>query len=300
VHSLFGIQLEADLHLPGASPPRDAADHPVVRMARVSHAELEAAAPTGPPTWATRIEGRPFAVTVAGDGALAMSGGDGGRLRLDAAGGVLRWAVADPEAPAWQRLVLDTVAYLVALRLGREALHAGAVVAGGAALAVAAPSGGGKSTLLAALLGAGAELLADDILALEPETLLAHPGPPVMNVPADRPLAGAPVLDRFGDELWTSVPVAPGPVPLGGLVVLDRRADADTIRAVEDPSLPAILPRLLAFPRALERERRRFELAARIAQRVPVLRLSAPAEASPEALARHVLGLARPAPVAAA
>ena len=70
-------------------------------------------------------------------------------------------------------LLAGTVtAFLLALR-GETVLHASAVAIDGAAVAFVGQSGRGKSTIAALLCVAGAELVTDDVLTVDP-------GPPVM------------------------------------------------------------------------------------------------------------------------
>ncbi len=70
-------------------------------------------------------------------------------------------------------LLAETVtASLLALR-GETVLHASAVAIDGAAVAFVGQSGRGKSTIAALLCVAGAELVTDDVLTVDP-------GPPVM------------------------------------------------------------------------------------------------------------------------
>ncbi len=82
------------------------------------------------------------------------------------------------------------------------------------------------------------------------------------------------------------MPTAPQPLPLAGLVVLDRRPGlgAAGLARVGNP-LAVLLGSLLRFPRTVERERARFEIAAAIASRVPVWRLTADPEVRPAQLA---------------
>ena len=280
VHSLFGIELQSDLDLPGRHP-RPSVGGPTVRLQRADLGE--------PPTaisWRTRLDGRDLVVRRDGRGRVAISWGTDCRFMFEAQSGILRWTASDPTDSSWQRVLLDTVAYLVALELGLEALHAAAVVIDGSAIAIAARSGHGKSTLACALLTGGAELLSDDIVAVEPrgEGVLAHPGPPLMNVPAARPLPEREVIRAFGDELWTEVPVVEGPQSLQALVLLERRSGATERLERLSPSLMLVLPHLLAHPRTPERERRRFELAGRLADAVPVHRLVADTATPPERL----------------
>ena len=290
-HRLFGIELHADLDLPGALASGSSAPRVELQRATAALADWPSG---GISTWETRIEGTDLAAVSTADGRLAIAWGGDCRFLFDVAGRRLLWQAPDPADPAWQRLLLDTVAYLVALELGREALHAAAVVIDGAAVAIAAPSGGGKSTLTAALLASGARLLSDDIVVVEPvaEGILAHPGPPVMNVPATQPLPGHEVLDRFGGELWTAVPVVGEPRRLQALVLLDRHPGVQERSERVAPSPLPVIPRLLAYPRTGERERRRFALAGDLADAVPIHRLVADSATPPRELAERVFAIA--------
>jgi len=293
-HRLFGIELHADLDLPGAAASGPSPTAAQVELRRADAAGLAAWPDDGIAVWKTQLEGAGFTALSTADRRLAIAWGDDCRFLFDIAGRSLLWEAPDPTDPAWQRLLLDTVAYLVALELGREALHAAAVVIDGAAVAVAAPSGGGKSTLTAALLSRGARLLSDDIVVVEPvaEGILAHPGPPLMSVPAADPLPGHEVLDAFGRELWTVVPVVDEPQPLRSLVLLDRRPAAEERSERVAPSPLPLIPRLLAHPRTAERERRRFVLAGDLADAVPIHRLVADSATPPNELAERVFAIA--------
>jgi hypothetical protein len=240
-------------------------------------------------------------------------------LSADAA--VLRCAPSDPSEPSWWRIVLDSVLFTVALLRGYEALHAGAIATpgGGGAIAITAASGGGKSTLLTELLGRGEPLLADDVVVLESrgaEAPLAHPAAPLMTVPAaripvligeipapaDDALTPAGVADTprticaIDDERWIAVPVHPDPLPLGALVVLDRRpasqlpgqGQVPALERIADPLAP-LLGSLLAFPTSPERQRARFELASVLAATTALWRLTAALTTPPDALADTLL-----------
>ncbi len=122
-------------------------------------------------------------------------------------------------------MVLDSVLFTVALLRGREALHAGALATPSGAVAIAAATGAGKSTLLCELLSGGLTLMTDDVLALEPrgeDAPLAHPGPPLMTVPAGTSALPGAMIASVGEERWVAVPVHPQAIPLTTLVVLNR------------------------------------------------------------------------------
>lgn len=293
-HRLFGIELQADLDLPGGISSGLTPSDRLVALRRADEGALAGWPTEGIAYWRTRIEANSLTALSTADGRLALAWGDDCRFLFDAPARVLLWSAPDPTEPAWQRLLLDTVSYLLALELGREALHAAAVVVDGAAIAVAAPSGGGKSTLTAALLSAGARFLSDDIVVIEPidDRIVAHPGPPLMNVPAAHALPGHEVLDAFGDELWTVVPVVGGPQPLEALVLLERRPGAAERSDLLSPSPLPVLPMLLAYPRTPDRARSRFSLAADLADAVPIHRLVADSTTQPRELADRVLAIA--------
>lgn len=241
---------------------------------------------------------------------------------------VLRCAPSDPTDVTWWREVLDSALFTAALLHGYEALHAGAVATPHGAIAIAAASGGGKSTLLSELLARGYALMADDVLVLEsagagpgggrpaipeshnrgsastdanadgaPTAPRAHPGPPLMTVPAARlralSEALAPAVPQLlaspADERWIALPVHPEPLPLAAVVVLNRAPGLDIeLRPIEQP-LAALLGALLRFPRTPARERSRFEMAGAIAARVPIWRLDADPGVTPGALAEWLI-----------
>jgi hypothetical protein len=221
---------------------------------------------------------------------------------LSADRSMLRCAPSDEADPSWWRVVLDSVLFTIALLHGYETLHAGAIAVPGGAVAITADTGGGKSTLLAELLGRGSVLVADDVLVLEPrdgESPLAHPGPPLMTVPAvSLPALGAAqpteAISSIDDERWIAVPAYPRSLPLKALVVLDRRPDAHlastqpSLTRIESP-LVALLSALMRFPLSAERQRARFELASAIAGTVGLWRLTAPLQTPASTLADMLL-----------
>jgi hypothetical protein len=221
---------------------------------------------------------------------------------LHADASVLSCAPSNPRDHSWWRVVLDSVLFTVALLRGYEALHAGAVATPAGAIAIAAGTGGGKSTLLAELLGRGTALMADDVLVLEPNDSappLAHPAPPLMTVPDKAMMALSRTVSRetivsLGDERWIAVPAYPEPLPLKALVVLDRRRDLEpsdppaALARIDSP-LAALLGSLMRFPRDVERQRTRFELASTLASTAGLWRLTAKLETPASVLADTLL-----------
>jgi hypothetical protein len=166
----------------------------------------------------------------------------------------------------WQRLLIAQVLPFAAALQGLEVLHAGAVVVGGKGVALSGPSGSGKTSVALALQRRGAELLADDVLAVERvgDGLLAHPGAPISGIDlAEAERLGvqgegerAQVLAVNAREQVAQAALAPGPVPLGALFLLDRRLEgpAEPSFAVEgDPRqlLASTFNLLLASPERL-------------------------------------------------
>jgi len=354
--SAFGLGLLTELAPPGAWVRRPPLPGPRLQIRSVSaRAIADSWSGLDEIGWQGAIDGAPFVVergvggdhrfvhgTPPGQGGARSDGNDKPPRNdrppnetraihhLSADAGLLQCAPADPADPSWWRVVLDSALFTVALLRGYEALHSGAVATPEGAIAIAAATGGGKSTLLTELLGRGHALLADDVLVLEPrgeQPPLAHPGPPLMTVPANRLPALHEQSHRpgrrpdppqeiasLGDERWIAVPVHPEPLPLRALVVLDRRpasqppgsrtagsgpetgsgspgsgpATKPTLERIEDPLAP-LLGTLIGFPRSPERRRTRFELASVLAGTIALWRLTAPLDTPPEVLADALL-----------
>jgi hypothetical protein len=263
--------------------------------------------------WSASIDGARFAVErgIAGDHRFVHGGHPDKNasaeptiavFHLDAGMKVLSCAPADPSELSWWRVALDSVLFTVALLKGYEALHAGAIADQAGAIAITAASGGGKSTLLLELVQRGLQLMADDVLILEPRAAgapLVHPAPPLMTVPTAQikpPKAtdgrqwDAPQrICEVGEESWIAARVGLAPLPLHALVVLDRRAGARlTIERIREPLAP-LLNALLGYPRTDERERARFEMASTIACETVILRLTADLDTTPAALAEALI-----------
>lgn len=284
----FGLSLRFEDETPPGAWHEGTGSGPELLVGGASQGALEAAW-SGPEAlgWEARIDGMPFRVERGTGADHRFLHGGRAACHLDAVGTMLLHAVAGEDAITSWRIVLDSVLFSVALLRGLEALHAGAVVSDGRAIAIAAGAGGGKSTLLTALLADGFELLADDVVALETdgEPVLAHPGPPLMTVPATAPSFPGEELASIGAERWLATSVCSEPRPLAAVVVLNRRAGAATeLRPLPKPLFP-LLATMLRFPRTPERERSRFELAATIAASVPVWELRAEPTVPPAVLA---------------
>jgi hypothetical protein len=316
--SAFGLSLLTPISPPGAWEARPLAEPTLRLRSATSRAVAESWSGLDGIGWEGVIDGAPFVVErgVAGDHRFVhgahpdqrsvRSSDDSDGIRavhhLSPDASVLQCAPSSSAELAWWRVVLDSVLFTVALLQGYEALHAGAIATPDGAIAITAATGGGKSTLLAELLGRGLALMADDVLVLEPqgahEAPLAHPAPPLMTVPAAR----IPALRRAGpaetissleQERWIAFPVHPEPLSLKALVVLDRRPGLETsLERIEDPLAP-LLGSLMSFPRSLERQRTRFELASVLAAKTALWRLTADLGTPPDVLADTLLAYVR-------
>jgi hypothetical protein len=284
----FGLSLLADAPLPGAWEARPL-EEPLLRLRSATPRALaESWSGLDAIGWEGTIDGAPFVVERGRDGDHRFVHGERSVHHLSADAAVLLCGPdADGEPLRW-RVILDSVLFSAALIRGYEALHAGAVATSAGAVAITAGAGGGKSTLLAELLSGGCSMLSDDVVVLESRAdapPLAHPGAPLMTVPAKLdPAPGAPIAS-VGEERWVAVAAHPHAVSLRALVVLNRGPGlATTLRGARDP-LAALMGSLLRFPRAPERERTRFEMAGAIAARVPIWELRADPSVAPNTLA---------------
>lgn len=143
----------------------------------------------------------------------------GGELRLD--GHAATFVTTEPPPP--DLVVHPHLAAAAAGRnrlLGRDVLHAGAVLLHGVAWAIAGPNEAGKSTLLAALAGLAQPVLSDDLLVLEGRTAFA--GPRCADLRDRTALIGLPPPRAVrGGARWRLVlPPAPASAPLAGFVFL--------------------------------------------------------------------------------
>ncbi|MDQ3721869.1 MAG: hypothetical protein M3376_02135 [Actinomycetota bacterium] len=283
----FGLDLDPEFALPGAWARRPVGAD-ALRIVLVERDEIETLwRGEAAPGWEGWFgDGERFVCLRGSGGDHHFAYGEHATFHLSADTRLLRCAPSDPDDLAWQRVLLDSVLFSVALLRGRDALHAAAVQTPAGVLALSAHSGGGKSTLCSELLRRGRSLVADDIVMLSrrDRMVLAHPGPPVMNVAPDRAGAGQH-LATFCDDAWSAVPVVAEPLELGAIVLLRRAAGAALAcqRMAADPL--RLLPNILRFPRTREHERVRFELACDLAARVPVYELSADLDVDPSRLA---------------
>lgn len=280
--TVFGLDLDSETALPFLQGPGEGAGaRGTGRPLRISYREQA-------PPWPRdarlvsderSLEGEVIFQIEAADGAYRFQGPAYGCTVLSGEGTELQGAPGEEGFEGWQRLLVAQVLPFAAALQGLEVLHAGAVVVGGEAVALSGPSGSGKTSLALALQRRGAELLADDVLALEPDggELLAHPGAPISGIDlAEAERLGAPgegeragVLAVNARERVTRAALAPGPVPLGALFLLDRRSEGPAqpiFEAEGDPRhlLASTFNLVLASP---ERLAGLLDVCARLAAR---------------------------------
>lgn len=277
----FGLEVMSSFGLPGMGEHASQLP-PDIALALVDDAEIQRrwSGPSGPPVWSTTFpDGCPFVLEAGRFGDHLFTYGERARFHLANPVGTLLCAPADAADPAWQRQLLDTVLWCVSSLRGFELLHASAVSRPEGVVAFAAPTGGGKTTLVAGLLRRGNPLFADDIVALGRggSRIVAHPGPPLMNLPLASGDLGRAIASFPGDdEAWVQLDgTAHEPGALAAVFLLDRRFGADTSvdRLSESPL--HLMPHSVGFRHRKARCRARFELFADLVSTTPVYRLRA-------------------------
>jgi hypothetical protein len=205
-------------------------------------------------------------------------------------------------------LLVDALSYAM-VRLGREPLHATAVLTGQGVVAFVGESGRGKSTLGALFLRHGCRLVTDDMLLLthERDGCMAHPGPPRIKLYreiADRIFGGAaagipmnPLTDKLIMPL-TDEQVVRQPAATRALYLIRDNHDRGRPPhpCIRQLSPAAAFPEILAATAghyALERDRltRQFEFVRRLVEHVPIKTLWYPRDTdSMSSLRDAVLG----------
>jgi hypothetical protein len=269
----FGLEIEAGFALEGL-PECEARGGAPTRVELAPESELSPAAErvtlVDEEGW--RLEhcaGHGFVLTTDEYGRFAISD-DGRRVRC-----------APPAGDGWQYCLRGQALPFAAVLRGFETFHASAVALEGRALAFSGHSTAGKTSVAVNLLVRGAELLTDDVLALElgEGPPLAHPGAAVVSLRhAEAAALGAPLgsaLEADDEATRTVLPRHEEPLPLGALYFLDRGGSA----GVEIEPVPAADPRLLLAAsfnfvvQSPERLRNQLDVCARIAAQVPIYRV---------------------------
>jgi hypothetical protein len=165
---------------------------------------------------------RPAAERVSADRATIWLAGDG-FAELDRAALHARMRV--PAGTADGAIVhpfMAPVALIMAWWLGRDTFHGGGIVAGGGVWGVLGDKTAGKSTLLASFALAGVDVVSDDVLIVDGDSVLAGPRSVDLRTDAAHRLGAGESLGHVGArERWRLAlgPVAPR-LPLRGWITL--------------------------------------------------------------------------------
>ncbi|WP_439817020.1 hypothetical protein [Zavarzinia sp. CC-PAN008] len=192
---------------------------------------------------------------------------------------------ARPGAPATQ---VEYYAFGMGLGVlchqrGLVPMHASGLDLGGQVLALTGASGAGKSTTARSLIQRGLAQVTDDILAVEPASLLAMPSFPASNLWSD----AAAMLDQGIDpaarirpnvekfKLDAATPFRHQPLPLGTVVALvrDRSLTAPQVTRLKRGEAAMVINRFIygsGFARVTGTQALCFRTAAALATRVPV------------------------------
>jgi hypothetical protein len=195
----------------------------------------------------------------------------------------------------WERLFNAQALPLAAALQGLELFHASAVSIDGAVCAFVGTSGTGKTSVALQLVAAGAALVTDDVLALEPgdDGVRAFNGIGVACVtPEEHERAGGvgAVVGRT-DKLHVALPLEERSLPLRSLHYIERDAAVDAIRVERvEPVRPDFLLGS-SFISYVDSDRYlldHLEACARIASAVSVFWVAVPTNATAADVARAV------------
>ncbi len=283
--SAYGLRVQSAFEVP-ISDSTEVAEEPdlTLRLAEKDEVIGHWSDANGTPAWQTTFPNDRHVRCERGQaGDHLLTFGRRATFHLDRTGRTLLCAPADPESLSWQRFLLDTALQCASLIRGFEALHASAICVPEGIVAFVAAPGGGKSTIAAELVQRGRPLFSDDVVALSRigGKVLAHPGPPLMTLPADH----RGVTQEMGDSLgvlpddgmaWVRVRQGgSGPQPLAELFILDRRR-AVAPQAIREPvGGGRLLPHMLSLNRDSGRALTRSGLLYELVRSVPVYRLQA-------------------------
>jgi hypothetical protein len=230
-----------------------------------------------------------------------------GRYVVSAAGDRIR-AALPRRTWRWQRLFFAQVLPLASALQGLESFHASAVELRGHAVAFVAASGTGKTSVAAHLVAAGAPLVTDDVLALEPgpQGVLAYPGCGLVNLDESELAAmdgrGRRRLGRLlgrSDKLHFAVDVLDREIPLGLVYFLRRSASDRPLAIVEDgrPTQRLLAAGFLSYLRSPERLLNHLDACARLSEAAPTFTVEVPAglpaRGVAEELAKHATAALR-------
>ncbi len=189
------------------------------------------------------------------------------------------WGREAPPAE-WSAVLIGQVLPLAATLRGLEVFHAAGVVLDGRAQMLCGAAGAGKTSLAAHLVLGGADLLSDDVVALD-ERLMAHPGTAVLRLrePEAGRVTTAPTSrlgarDEADGRVRIAATAAVEPRPLSALHLLERTPDGAAIEPLEHPSPTELLGSTFNLSvQTPTRLIRQLDLCARLAREVPIFRV---------------------------
>ena len=236
-----GEVIETELDLPGAQPAPGAE-----RTLRFELADGPRGEGWEQRAEATKADGSLLWALSERDGAYLLQLGGSSEIELDLA---RAHAKLRPEPGvalegAVQDFLGSGLAFAGALR-GRVVLHASAVATEAGAVAFVGRSGAGKSTVAGWLAARDAELVAEDLLVLEPSGggFVALPGSSALKLDRSGVLegAGADPVPRSPHKGWALAAAAAEAVPLRALFLLERDADGPGLEPVRGSAAFAAL-----------------------------------------------------------
>jgi hypothetical protein len=204
-----------------------------------------------------------FTITERDDGFTAWCA-TSGTFRAEPETGLIVTDAGEP-SPFWQDRTVNAIVPLLLSARGELMLHAAALGGDGRAVLLCGVSGRGKSTLAHALARLGADVVAEDSVAVtvDGERALAWPGPVGVRL---RPTNGARAKSLHLPETGGR---DPQPVEVGAIALLEPRGGTQAeVRRLT--TAEALAP---AFPHAIQgrpaRRQETFSQVAALLRRVP-------------------------------
>lgn len=304
-HIVYGLQLAANMALPGLSvqPDSDLSD---VQIWLKDWVTFSSRFPDSLEIFYTSSDkaagGQPnlrAGLFLPSGEYLAFLYGDGARFALERHGCDVwaDWPENYTLEDACTYLLGPVMGFVLRLR-GVVCLHASAVAVADRAIALMGLPGAGKSTIAAAFACAGYSVLSDDVVALADKgaQFFAQPGYPRVHLWPDS------VLTLFGSQdalpritpTWDKryLPLgqnghsfASSPLPLGAIYILESRDETLTVPIIEEISGKEAFIAVTANTYTnylLDQDMRRqeFDVLGRVVSEIPVRRVRPPAGSS--------------------
>ena len=275
LYSIYGLVVDSELPLPEIPAAASQSANVSLRIGKVA---FRSTAPSGVVVYKP-LSSSEVIVHYDGVGTAFVRGGESIVLQPSSAADLL----------SVRLFVLQQVFGVVLLQRGLFVLHASAARMNGRVLAFAGPSGEGKSTMVAALIESGAQVVCDDVLAIDLQNTsgpMALPGLVQLKLTAKTQTEVAPrilsrqaIRDRLGKTLCEAeAGRVTEPTPLAAIYLLESGA---AISIIEVPQSRAAIElvrhtygsRLL---QAIDASARHFEQAAALARTTPIFKLTRP------------------------